>query len=116
VISAVFTYSSAVPLGAFTTASKVKLTELPLAILKLDQLTVLTAITPLLLAFEMALYPIGTTSATDTFVAVSVPALLTNKVKVTVSPTFGVPLFTLFTKLKSACCGIMIDDVSSSSL
>lgn len=48
-------------------------------------------------------YPFGTTSLNDTFVATSGPALVTVKVKVTTSPTFGVASLIDLTILKSAC-------------
>src|SRR6476661_5203431 len=49
--------------------------------------------------------PAGSGSLTRTFVAVSRPALLTVTLKVTLLPTFGVPLLTVLATDRSATCG-----------
>ena len=48
-------------------------------------------------------YPDGKTSVTDTVVAALGPALLAVKVNITLLPTFGVALFTVFTIPTLAC-------------
>ena len=50
--------------------------------------------------------PAGSRSANVTFVAVDGPLLLTVTVKVTVLPTPGVALSTVFVIARSACCGV----------
>src|SRR5207253_10997447 len=54
------------------------------------------------------LRPAGKRSLTWTLVAVLGPLSLSVIVKVTVSPTFGVGLSTLFSTARSACCGVSV--------
>ena len=64
---------------------------------------------------ETNVKPTGKTSCTCTLLAASVPALFTNKVNSTSSPTLALALLTNFCKLKSATRTLtLVESVSSS--
>ena len=107
-----------VPVGASTVASKVNITvSIPNGtVIPVQSIVSPPDKTPPPDILVIPLYPPGTTSCTDTPVAVTAPSLLINIVKVTISPTFGVVSLTIFSIDKSEVCGVIIKLSSSSSL
>ena len=98
---------------AFTVAVMVNVAHAPLANVPTVHAPVMLLNVPALGAVLLTkVYPVGKTSVTLTLVAALGPALLAVKVKMTLLPTFGVALFTVFTIPTLACAtgtGVLVE-------
>ena len=100
--------------GASTVTSNVTITLPPEGTVSPSHAIADPVAVPPLLMLAIAEYPLGTSSATATFVASLGPSLITSIVNVITSPTLGVASLTVLIKLKSATCGV-VGSLSASS-